>query len=302
LASAYQPPSTAPSPSRTARWSSSDFDAFNVLRIDEMPVVEVHIAPSRENPTGVGEPGVPPVVPTVANALFAANFHRIVELPSVVGDKQNAFGDGVALDRRRHDGGSQSLPSIEKPTSTCPFSELHLKLINPSTLPNELNTTLTPHSMIHGDACFAYFNKIWGIPSQLVAAVKTARLTKLRPIETPFGSYPEVTVARIVDIVADILTQVRYLDVEVTFDALCELFPGSQSDEERQHLIGVAERLSQHNLDVWKQAGPYVQTVLVQKIRKMVQSEVAALRPVLLKVLKEVLKQRSTEYRVPTEL
>ena len=30
--------------------------------------------------------------------------------------------------------------------------------------PNELNTTLTPHSMIHGDACFAYFNKIWGIP------------------------------------------------------------------------------------------------------------------------------------------
>jgi hypothetical protein len=39
-----------------------------------------------------------------------------------------------------------------------------LQLINPSTLHNELNTTLTPHSMVHGDACFAYFNKIWGIP------------------------------------------------------------------------------------------------------------------------------------------
>jgi hypothetical protein len=39
-----------------------------------------------------------------------------------------------------------------------------LQLINPSTSPNELNTTLTPHSIIHGDACFAYFNKIWGIP------------------------------------------------------------------------------------------------------------------------------------------
>jgi hypothetical protein len=36
-----------------------------------------------------------------------------------------------------------------------------LQLINPNT---SLNTTLTPHSMIHGDACFAYFNKIWGIP------------------------------------------------------------------------------------------------------------------------------------------
>jgi len=39
-----------------------------------------------------------------------------------------------------------------------------LQLINPSTSPNELNTTLTPHSIIHDDACFAYFNKIWGIP------------------------------------------------------------------------------------------------------------------------------------------
>jgi len=35
-----------------------------------------------------------------------------------------------------------------------------LQHINPSTSPNELNTTLTPHSMIHADAYFAYFNKI----------------------------------------------------------------------------------------------------------------------------------------------
>src|SRR6266403_1982581 len=55
-----------------------------------------------------------------------------------------------------------------KPTSTCPFSELRLQLINPSTSPNELNTTLTPHSIIHGDACFAYFNKIWGIPAAAI--------------------------------------------------------------------------------------------------------------------------------------
>jgi hypothetical protein len=47
---------------------------------------------------------------------------------------------------------------------TCPFSEVHLQLINPSTSSNELNTTLTPHSITHGDACFAYFNKILGIP------------------------------------------------------------------------------------------------------------------------------------------
>ena len=44
-------------------------------------------------------------------------------------------------------------------------SWVRLQHISPSTSPNELNTTLTPHSMIHGDAYFAYFNKIWGIPS-----------------------------------------------------------------------------------------------------------------------------------------
>ena len=33
-----------------------------------------------------------------------------------------------------------------------------------STSPNELNTTLTPHNIIHGDACFAFFNKVWDIP------------------------------------------------------------------------------------------------------------------------------------------
>ena len=39
-----------------------------------------------------------------------------------------------------------------------------MQLTNPSTSPNELNTTLTPRSIIHGNACFAYFNKMWGIP------------------------------------------------------------------------------------------------------------------------------------------
>ena len=39
-----------------------------------------------------------------------------------------------------------------------------MRLINPNASANELKTTLMPHSIIHGDAYFAYFNKIWGIP------------------------------------------------------------------------------------------------------------------------------------------
>jgi hypothetical protein len=58
-----------------------------------------------------------------------------------------------------------------------------LQLINPSTSPNELNTTLTPHSIIHGDACFAYFNKIWGIPPH--ARMRYYMLADLAPADGP---------------------------------------------------------------------------------------------------------------------
>ncbi|MFC5695850.1 molybdopterin cofactor-binding domain-containing protein [Pseudomonas sp. GCM10022186] len=59
----------------------SNFHDFQVLRINEMPVVEVHIVPSAEAPTGVGEPGVPPIAPAVANALHAAVGQRFYKLP-----------------------------------------------------------------------------------------------------------------------------------------------------------------------------------------------------------------------------
>jgi isoquinoline 1-oxidoreductase subunit beta len=58
-----------------------NFNSYRVLRMNEMPRVEVHIVPSTEAPTGVGEPGVAPVGPAVANAIFAATGKRIHVLP-----------------------------------------------------------------------------------------------------------------------------------------------------------------------------------------------------------------------------
>jgi isoquinoline 1-oxidoreductase beta subunit len=58
-----------------------NFDDYRPLRIGEMPAVEVHIVPSGAQPTGVGEPGVPPIAPAVANALFHLTGQRVRRLP-----------------------------------------------------------------------------------------------------------------------------------------------------------------------------------------------------------------------------
>jgi isoquinoline 1-oxidoreductase beta subunit len=59
----------------------SNFSDYPVLRMDEMPQVDVHILPSTEAPGGVGEPGLPPLAPAVVNAVFAATGKRVRKLP-----------------------------------------------------------------------------------------------------------------------------------------------------------------------------------------------------------------------------
>ncbi|HMG74806.1 MAG TPA: xanthine dehydrogenase family protein molybdopterin-binding subunit [Pyrinomonadaceae bacterium] len=63
------------------RVQQRNFHDYPMLRINEAPEIEVYIVPSTENPTGVGEPGVPPVAPAVANAIFAATGKRVRKLP-----------------------------------------------------------------------------------------------------------------------------------------------------------------------------------------------------------------------------
>lgn len=66
---------------KEGRVEQSNFHDFQVLRMNEMPRVDVHIVPSAANPSGVGEPGVPPLAPALANALFAATGVRLRKLP-----------------------------------------------------------------------------------------------------------------------------------------------------------------------------------------------------------------------------
>lgn len=61
--------------------SSGPIHPMQVLRIDEMPQIEVHIVPSVASPTGAGEPGGVPAPAAVANAVFAATGRMFRALP-----------------------------------------------------------------------------------------------------------------------------------------------------------------------------------------------------------------------------
>ena len=64
------------------RVNQSNFNDYEVLRMNEAPlIIEVHIINNNERPGGVGEPGVPPIAPAVANAIFAATGKRLRRLP-----------------------------------------------------------------------------------------------------------------------------------------------------------------------------------------------------------------------------
>jgi isoquinoline 1-oxidoreductase beta subunit len=64
------------------RIEQSNFNDFQVARSSDAPIhVDAHIIESNEKPGGVGEPGLPPVVPALTNAIFSATGRRVRDLP-----------------------------------------------------------------------------------------------------------------------------------------------------------------------------------------------------------------------------
>lgn len=66
---------------KRGRAIQSNFHNYNMIKINETPTIEVHIMENNEKPGGVGEPGLPPLAPALANAVFSESGKRIRSLP-----------------------------------------------------------------------------------------------------------------------------------------------------------------------------------------------------------------------------
>lgn len=66
---------------KNGRVEQANFNDYKIVRMDEMPKVEVYILEGQGEQGGAGEPGVPPIAPAVVNAVFAATGKRVRKLP-----------------------------------------------------------------------------------------------------------------------------------------------------------------------------------------------------------------------------
>ena len=66
---------------KDGRVQQTNFDTYQVLRINDAPAIEVHIVESAEPPGGMGEAGTSAIVPAIANAIFAATGKRLRKMP-----------------------------------------------------------------------------------------------------------------------------------------------------------------------------------------------------------------------------
>jgi isoquinoline 1-oxidoreductase beta subunit len=66
---------------KNGRVEQTNFDTYQILRINEAPTIEVHMVKSTESPGGMGEAGTSGIVPAIANAIFAATGKRLRKMP-----------------------------------------------------------------------------------------------------------------------------------------------------------------------------------------------------------------------------
>ena len=136
----------------------------------------------------------------------------------------------------------------------------------------------------------------------LETAVQAARNTETKPIETPFGNLPGKTSQDVTLVAVGILNTFRYVDIEATFRSLIGIYKGDQDTEVRKQIVDAIKHLAKYHLNIWNQAGPYMQAVLANVMEKFSQDDLHMLQPIVLTVWRELLKpdMESTSFSADT--
>ncbi len=186
----------------------------------------------------------------------------------------------VAADFERLSGGKALLDErpLRRIEDTKDNNELHEQLTS-------FKESVLPHyddrAAIQGD-----------IRKVLLSALKSATSRNVVPIETAYGQFDGHTMDQIMDVACDIVDSLRYLGEEAvtgTLDALCSLYSTATSDVQRGRVIESAKRLAGYAFDVWKQVGPTVQIILVERILETHARDRNGCQPVIVKILGRIL-------------
>jgi len=121
-------------------------------------------------------------------------------------------------------------------------------------------------------------------------AIELAHETDTKAISTPFGEYPGKQVEDITDTALDIIEFIRYVDSQTVFSKLCDIYLSSNISKEKERIIKAVNKLAEHNLFVWKQAGPQIQSLLIRQLNDFSNGQLKELQPVVIEVCKEILR------------
>ena len=156
---------------------------------------------------------------------------------------------------------------------------------------HELLTSLKEHVLPNYDDVPAIYGDLI---ESLISAVRGARETPAKPINTPFGDLEGKTAVDVARLVVEIFEMLRYVDIERTFDALCQIFRGETDDQIRNQILDTVQHLAKYNLAVWEKVGPEVQSVLVDIVKRMTVEDQESVRPLVVAVWSAALNSEIT--------
>lgn len=134
----------------------------------------------------------------------------------------------------------------------------------------------------------------------LLQAIHAGRETTPKPIETAFGELKGKTASDVTESAVDIFDYLRYLDIQATFASYCEVFPGVTGEEEKKRILDAVGHLAENNIKVWRQAGSYVQSELLNAIAAFDADKRNLLRPIVLAVCQHALSPEVTGTSSPS--